>query len=365
MENSNQERIIFDGLEYESVLINHIQQANHDIFISCYILENGEFGKKIIHLLQEKAQSGVQICMVLDGFGSWDWIDSVLPHIDQKNFKIRIFHPIKFKSLNWNFRKIRKFNQRNHQKLFLFDQKIAILGSRNINDDAIRWRETSVEIVGKSVQTLVSVFQMIWKRSHSRIFKRYFPLNESKLTSNMLGSKHVYSNYTFALRNKTREFIFQKLKGAQKKICITTPYFYPTQRAMKVLLEKAKAGVSVSVLLPKESDVVVSKWISQCHYHSLLKAGVRIFEYTPQILHAKSMVIDDWAMIGSSNFNRRSILRDIELDYSADQVETVQSLVDQFRKDTENSKKIDQVPQIGIFQRIFVEVVEKFFSSWF
>jgi len=363
--NVNQEKLIFDGEEYDNHLTRLIQQSKENILITCYILENESFGKKILQLLIDKAKQGVNVCLVVDGFGSWKWIDEVLPKINQQNFEVRLFHPITWKVMGWNIKRVfSRFNRRNHQKLFIFDGKIGIIGSRNINDEAITWRETSIEIVGPSVETLKSLFYIIWQRSHDRFFKRYFPMIKRETLMKVFDSRHIFSNHTYSLRKQIQQVTLRRILEAKREIYITTPYFFPTNKIMKVLVKRALSGVKVSVLLPQKSDVLISKWVSQYHYQRMLKAKVNIYEFRPQILHAKSMVVDDWALIGSSNFNRRSVFRDLELDYSVDDKKTVQALIEQFGNDSINSFKIQEIPQMGLPKKLLVMFLTKFFSSW-
>lgn len=364
-QNINQEMLIFEGKDYEEQLVNLIQQAQYEILITCYILENEKFGEKILNLLLGKSKQGVKVRLVVDGFGSWDWIDKILPRIKQENFEVRLFHPLNWRVLGWNIKRtFMRFNRRNHQKLFVFDKRIGLIGSRNINNEAIQWRETSIEIIGPSVITLISLFDIIWQRSHDRFFKRYFPGIRWETHLKIASSKHIFSNHTFSLRKKIQRVTLQKIIEAKDRIFITTPYFFPTRKVLSSMIARARSGVSVSVLLPQKTDVLISKWVSQYHYQRLLLAGVTIYEYNPKILHAKSMVVDDWALIGSSNFNRRSVFRDLELDYAVDSPGTVQALITKFQEDLKSSTKIETVPHVFFLKKWFIIFITRFFSSW-
>lgn len=100
-QNINQEMLIFEGKDYEEQLVNLIQQAQCEILITCYILENEKFGEKILNLLLGKSKQGVKVRLVVDGFGSWDWIDKILPKIKQENFEVRLYHPLNWRVLGW------------------------------------------------------------------------------------------------------------------------------------------------------------------------------------------------------------------------------------------------------------------------
>lgn len=104
--------------------------------------------------------------------------------------------------------------------------------------------------------------------------------------------------------------------------------------------DSARSGIDVRILLPRKSDVAMMPWASSTFYYSLLKAGVRIFEYLPSMLHAKSLIIDDWMVIGSSNLNHRSLIHDLEADIHINSKEAKRTLEQQFLEDLKNSREV-------------------------
>lgn len=352
--NVNDEQLIFEGLNFKDTLLSCIRNAQKEILITCYIVEDDDYGRQILGALLKRAQEGVKIRMLVDGFGSFVWVNEKMDDYKHPNFQIRVYHSLIASFLKLKFSRL---NRRNHQKVFIFDQDVAMLGSRNINDDAMNWRETNIMIKGPSSVTLCSLFTMIWQRTN--------PLVIDENMIRIKGSEHVFSNYRFSLRDKLQKVTLDHILSAKSEIKITTPYFFPTGKIMRAILKKAQEGVDVSVLLPRISDVVISKWITERHYQRLLAVGVKIFEYKPKILHAKSMVIDDWAVIGSSNFNRRSVFRDLELDYGVSQIDTVKKLREQFIQDTKESAQITSLPPMSIFKRVFVSIATRISPSSF
>ena len=365
--NVNNEELIFDAQQYDRMLMDQIRQSQHEILISCYIVDFDEFSQKVFDALLERAKSGIKIQVVVDGLGSWSWINDHAQRYKHGNLDIRVYHPLTWKLLGVSLKNFfHGMNRRNHHKLFIFDQKIACNGSRNINDTAMIWRETNILIDGPSVSTLCALFAIVWQRSHDRWTHRYRDFRKSMQAYKKLkGSEHVLSTHTFALRRKNQKIMIGRLKHAKSEIQITTPYFFPTRKVFKVLLKKRKEGVKVSVLLPRVSDVIVSKWITQYHYKKMLGQGVELYEYTPSILHAKSMLIDDWGLIGTSNMNRRSVYRDLEIDYIVSQPDTVENLRRKFFEDVKDSLKISSIPRLGFFKNVIVWIATKIFSSWF
>ncbi len=348
-----------------------IENAKSEILLASYIVESEGFGERVLKALAKKAREGVHVKFIVDGYGSWDWINSGNARSDEELFEIHIFHPLpwtlwKIKMQeNLNLEKFIHFfsyiNRRNHQKIYIFDRKKVFLGSRNIHQKSIDWRETSLEVQGSVVEEIVEIYNSLWRRSHRKLIHR---INKKPFQKQHL-SERVYSNHLIFLRRKNQQRTFDRLKNAKECIHITTPYLFPTKKVLSLLYRKAKRGIDVRLLVPNDSDVIFSKWISQVHYHLLIKAGVKIYEYEPKILHAKVAIIDDWALIGSSNFNRRSVYRDIELDYAVANQETVLKLKEQFQQDLSVSMLIKDVGMLSIWKRAFANLLITVIPSWF
>ena len=147
-------------------------------------------------------------------------------------------------------------------------------------------------------------------------------------------------NYTRHRRRILHKNLLRKITQAQLRIWITNAYFVPDNFLLRRLRDAAKSGVDVRILLPKNSDIMIMPWTSSTFYYNLLKSGVRIFEYLPSNLHAKTLIIDDWSSVGSSNLNHRSLLHDLEADINVRQASSKKILEDQFLTDLTQSKEI-------------------------
>lgn len=365
------EELVFDGQQYRSKILQLIRKSQIEILISTYILESDEFGSLVFKELEKKAQAGIQIRLLVDGLGSWPWIKGY-EYRFKKNLQTRVYHPLPWpfsrfhlsqiprvdRFINWVY----QANRRNHQKLFVFDRLLAIVGSRNINDDAIVWRETNLIIQGPDVYQLVEIFNSIWSKSHDLLLGKkseitYFP--------SIKNYKKIFSGHSFKARNRKKREIYRKIQHAKRKIYITTPYLNPNNKVLKILTENLKRGVDVRILLPDCSDVPISKWISQLFYERLLVAGVKIYEYHPRVLHAKTIMVDQWALVGSSNFNHRSMIRDLELDYQVRTPTTLRVLEEKFFEDLKQAKMIEYQPKMSIFKRALSKALVYLFPSSF
>lgn len=225
----------------------------------------------------------------------------------------------------------------------IIDQRIAFVGGMNVTTHHLykysgksTWRDTSVKIVGKEVSQLTTAFQNAW----------YDRINTRQSRSKWLNSFQALSHSLVRLndtrrrrKNYRRELLFRILTS-KKRVWITTPYFVPEISFIRALRVAAWSGVDVKILLPFNNDIFFMSWANRASYSLLLKAGVRIFEYLPSTLHAKTILIDEWATAGSSNRNHRSLIHDLEVDIVLTHLNSYTSVENQFVLDLTNSREI-------------------------
>jgi cardiolipin synthase len=144
-------------------------------------------------------------------------------------------------------------------------------------------------------------------------------------------------------RRSFRDFI-SRVQSAQNRIWITNAYLAPSTPLLRALAKAAQRGVDVKILVPRKSDVFFMPWVTAAHYPKLLKSGIQVFEYIPSFLHAKVALIDDWAIVGSSNLNRRSLIHDHEVDVVVSKPSSIQNLEERFMKDLTQSEQIQKAP---------------------
>ncbi|EKD92201.1 MAG: hypothetical protein ACD_29C00121G0001, partial [uncultured bacterium] len=134
--------------------------------------------------------------------------------------------------------------------------------------------------------------------------------------------------------------LLRRMRLCQQRIWITNAYFVPDNFLLKSLKEAAKNGVDVRILLPQKTNVAIVEWASSTFYYELLKAGIKIYEYLPSMLHAKSLILDDWMLIGSSNLNHRSLLHDLEADVTLFTEPAKKKVARLFLKDITQSRQL-------------------------
>lgn len=349
---SLQEDIFLEGSSFFQALLQDIHAAKKTIDIEMYIFSNDNLGNKIAEALYEAAKRGVKVRILIDGAGSPLWGGTADKKLEEAGAQVRIFHPFPWGFWQWSRSKIRlpfilkiiylilKINSRNHRKVFIFDNVIAYIGSFNISDCHIEkdqqgnvWRDTGLRLQGVELKPLMDAFEGVWHhRDPQERIKEIF--------------RHVNTNPIFRLNNSwhRRRILYKNLlrriSQCKQRIWITNAYFVPDNILLKKLKDAAGRHVDVRILLPQKSDIFIMPWASMTFYSNLLKAGVRIFEYTPSMLHAKTLILDDWVIVGSSNLNHRSLLHDLEIDVNIQLATSKQQIEQQFLQDLTKAKEI-------------------------
>ena len=181
---------------------------------------------------------------------------------------------------------------------------------------------------------LQAAFNALWQRRRlalaaARILRRA-PASGSFVRLNMRRSQR---------RDNYLDLLVMTL-GAERRIWIENAYFVPDGSLVRVLRTAAEAGVDVRIVVPAVSDIFFIPWVTSAFHVGLLQAGVRIFEYTGSMMHAKTMLIDDWGLVGSSNLNHRSLFHDLEADVVLGSADAARSLEEQFEKDCAASREV-------------------------
>lgn len=350
------EELFFSGDEFFKDQLKRIDAARTSIELESYIFENDEVGQKYEEALLAATKRGVKVRMLVDGFGSLEWINLRAHDLIKQGLNVRIFNPLllfrrMMKQQNQEADSLTRFsevatslNRRNHRKCCIVDGTTAWVGSMNITrvhtsefTENKGWRDTGVRVSG-DISALQIGFDYIWKMAKDPDVRKIW--RPGFFYQNHHDSLLVRSNYTSLMRRRGYNDFMGRIEKAEKRIYITTAYLAPSLKFIKALGRAAHRGVEVKVLLPRVSDVVFMPWIARSFYKELLAGGVDIYEFLPCVLHAKTVVIDEWAMVGSTNLNGRSFQRDLEVDIVLSHTETVKKLCDKFHEDLRHSEKI-------------------------
>ena len=286
-----------------------VGQARRSIRLEYYIYRADRTGDRFRAALTAAARRGVRVQLLLDAFGS-----SGLPADYWREFQHGGGEPRVFNPLTW-----RLFALRNHRKLLLVDDAVAFIGGFNIGDeydgDGVTrgWRDLGVELYAPvAIRQLAAAFDSMFTASglHHRLFRRLrYPLRHP-LPAGRSGP--VLLSGPRLGPNRFRAQLLRQLKAA-RHVQIISSYFIPSFRLRHALRRVARRGGTVELLLAGKSDVPLALLAGRARYGSLLRAGVRIREYQPQILHAKLAIVDDTVFAGSSNLDARSFGINYEL----------------------------------------------------
>jgi len=339
------------GDDYFDSLEAAIRDAKNTVEMESYIFNNDYTGNRIIEILAAASERGVKVRLIVDGIGSMGWEKFFGERAMNAGIQYRIYHQLPWEHVllprraapKWQrvWRLIVRLNNRNHRKVCIIDRHIAYVGSINVADDHVAsirgakaWRDTAVRLRGEDVRVLVESFERIWLGS-TRLFRRRLRLLRRRPRSSVL----VRLNLSRRQRAQSYAELLERIDSAERRIWITNAYFVPDGSLLRALSLAARRGVDVRIIVPKVSDVFFVPVVHAAFHYSLLKAGVRVFQYVPSVLHAKTIMIDDWAIVGSSNLNHRSMLHDLEADVVISSLTARRTLEQHFLEDIGNSEE--------------------------
>lgn len=348
--------------------------AKKSIDLEQFIFVPDEVGQKFIDICAQKAKEGVKVRFLWDSAGSWSLFGTFLADdIRRKGIDIAFFNtllPRTFDMLKYRF-----WFFRNHRRSLIVDGEVAFTGSICLSDRMRQWRETHMRITGEVVIEISVAFERLWERANYR--RREFTsefisnINNRVLWRGKIIGRDLISkdgiNYVTNSPQPRRRFVYYRIveaiRGAHKYIYITTPYFAPTRKLMRVLLLAAHRGVDVRIILPSGSDYRIVDLCGRSFFTTMLKAGVKIYLYkgkknpneNPRMIHNKTIAIDgDWATVGTLNLDTISLLYNYEGNIVTTRSEIVDELRHHFENDMAESEQItlDSWLKRSVFHKI-------------
>lgn len=337
----NNVAVLTNGPCFYEAELAAIAAARTSVNLEAYILHKGKISARYVDALAERARAGVQVRLTLDYIGCLSTPLSYFKPLLAAGGQIRWYHPLRIKY-------IPQFNNRTHRELLIIDGAVAFIGGPGIADwwmwDGIkgrRWRDMMVQVQGPSALALQAVFAQNWLRVSGEILTGddYFS-NEG----DGAGSPALVVGSTPAAGATQARILFQLLiTSARKCIYISTPYFLPAGSARRALIQAARErGIEVKVLTPGDNnDQRLTRASSRELYGSLLKHGIRIFEYNPSMNHTKALMVDDlWSVVGSTNFDYRSFSINDEVNLAVMDAGLTRRIAQDFERDLAQSTEI-------------------------
>ncbi len=352
-------QLFFNGDQFFEKLIKKIDAAKKRIWIEVYIFEHDQLGQKLIKHLADAYQRGVDVRVLVDGIGSYNSITALSKAFADIGIPFKVFHPVLFYNL-FRWGKLQKLNRRTHRKIFVTDDEVFI-GSFNITKVHCQslvgkkaWRDSGVLVSGAALPEIVESMDIVWS-SAKGFFLNRMKIKKAKRTGHHL----VRMNMNFRERFRMSRELKQKIRSAHHQVFLTNAYFLPRRSLLRAIIHAAKKGVQVGLCLPRKTDVKILQMASRGLFRELMKSGVRIYEYLPAILHAKTIVVDNWAAVGSHNWNHRSLNHDLEVEIVLKSELRILELQQQWNADIENSEEItiELLNTITFFEKILGKII--------
>ncbi len=331
-----------NGDEIFPAMLESIRTAEHTIDMMTFVYWRGQIARDFAAALSERARAGLRVRLLLDGFGASRIEKDLLETMDDAGVQVAWFRkPLWLSPF--------KQNHRCHRKVLLVDETVAYSGGVGIAEEWAgdargpeEWRDTHVRLRGPAVDGLAAAFAQNWAEAHDELFddRDRFPAQAQHGTAVV---QVVRGSASIGWQDM-QTLLRVMLTSAQRRFRLATAYFAPDSYFVELLCATARRGVQVEILLPGPyTDQRACQLAGQGYYTRLLDCGVSVHQYQPTMLHTKIVTVDGVAsLVGSTNFNRRSLEHDEEVMLAVLDRDFTATLDADFDADLERSVAIDR-----------------------
>jgi cardiolipin synthase len=290
-------------------LWSDLRAAKRTITVQLYYSQPGKVADTLAAVLSERARAGVRVLLLLDAFGSQTLKKSWADGLVKAGVEVGLLRKLRWYSIH-------NASDRSHVRVVVVDGRVGYTGGFGLADYWLgnghtkdQWRESNARFEGPAVMELQAAFAAAWVEATGELLvdDRFFPRRAFHSVMGPTTAGLLFASPTQGSTSAER-FVALTIAGASRTLYVTNSYFVPDDDFRDLLLTAAARGVDVRILtVNKESDVLTTWYAGRARYRSLLHGGVRIYEYEPTMMHAKTFVTDGiWASIGSLNFDNRS-----------------------------------------------------------
>jgi cardiolipin synthase len=298
------------GTDLYEDMLGAIEGARHQVMLETYIWKGDEVGERFKRAVCDAAARGVDVHVIYDKFANLV-VSPVFKHFPPE---VKVL-PYPIYGAGWRFFDLRRYG-RDHRKILVVDDDVAFVGGYNIGAPyATEWRDTHCRITGPAVHDVRRAFADFWNLHRAKRFRRSEPPLLLQTASSWEPQIRLQRNIPRLWMFPIRAMYIEAINRATRNVWMTHAYFIPDEAFVDELVEAARRGVDVRLVLPAKSNHIVVDWISRGYYSRLLEAGIRIFRFRDAMVHAKTATIDgNWSTIGTANVDRLSMTGNYEIN---------------------------------------------------
>lgn len=353
---AEQWELFTEGAPCFAAMVEQVARARHHVHIENYIWESGRTAGELLAGLVERARAGVEVRVLLDGVGAAGVRRRDFAALLAAGGEVEFFNPPRLGLLRSRF-----LNFRSHRKITVVDGRVGFTGGMNVSDRQTigvggepPWRDTQLFFTGRAVHALQAVFVANWASTSSRplLGDTYYPPPTSAGRGTPV---QVVASGPDRAVYPIHELLVSAISASDERTWLTTPYFVPDEPLVNALRTAAHRGVDVRLLLPRRSDSRFVDAAMRSYYEELGASGVRIFEYLPRLLHAKTALIDDeLALVGTANLDNRSLRLNFEVAVALHGRQPAAALAAAFARDLRDAAEVrrDRARTLGFPRRL-------------
>lgn len=363
MEPGHRIDLLIDGPATMASLDEDMRRAVKTIEVQNYYCEPGEVTDWFKALITERARAGVKVYFLRDGFGceslSRAWLDS----LRDAGVEVATVRPVRWWAMHESM-------HRSHVRIVTIDGRVGYVGGFGLADKWIdhdgkpKWRETAVRFTGPAVTQLSGAFAIGWVNATGSLITSTHDAGAASAADDSGSAAGVMFTQRAYGTPVPERFLALALAGARERIYIANSYFVPNRELRKWLVAAARRGVDVRVLAPSEKiDIPFTHWAGRSTYEELIRGGVRIYEYQPAMMHAKTILIDStFVSVGSLNLDNLSLRINEEAVLQAQDRALADAMAVQFARDLEQSVEItlNTLAKRSLYERTMTLVARLF-----
>jgi cardiolipin synthase len=333
-------KVLQNGDQFYPAMLEALRGAKDTINFEVYIYEPDEIGRQFMDVLMERARAGIEVRMLLDGFGSWKLKRKHREELKSAGVKLERFRPLALRNLVRLYR-------RTHRRAIVIDGRIGFTGGAAVSKKWAgdtrtphEWRDSMTQVTGPLVNGVQSAFATNWIYCCGEAIAgpRFYPVHDRG--EGPCGVS-VVSSPSDSMQ-PIRLLFWLTFANARERLWISNSYFIPDPHLRDAVKERARAGVDVRIVVPgNHTDAIPVQLAGRSYYQELLEAGVRIFEFQPSMMHAKTVVADDaWTVVGSANMDERSMELNEENVLGIADPEVARTIAEGVEQDIQRSREV-------------------------